>query len=80
MKKTNMVEDHPLIVLIQSAKLFQRRFFNIGQSKYIIESGSHVESRMGPKNTNFVEDNPRKIPVKFGYICFSGFRNEHVKS
>ena len=75
-----MVEDHPLIILIKSAKLFQRRFFNIGQSKYIIESGSHVESRIVPKNTNFVEDNPRNIPVKFGFIWFSGFRNEHVKS
>jgi hypothetical protein len=75
-----MVEDHPLIVLIQSAKLFQWRFFNIGQSKYIIESGSHVESRIGLKNTNFVEDNPRNIPVKVGYTWFSGFRNEHVKS
>jgi hypothetical protein len=35
--------------------------------------GRHVEYPTGTKNSNFVEDHPRNIPVKFGCNWPSGF-------
>jgi hypothetical protein len=32
----------------------------------MIGPGSHIEYLTGTKNSNFVEDHPRNIPVKFG--------------
>jgi hypothetical protein len=38
-------------------------FFSETKSEHIIGPGSHIEYPTGTKNSNFVEDHPRKIPA-----------------
>ena len=45
-------------------------------SQPIRGQGSHLVFPIGPKNTNFLEDVEILLPVKFGWILFSGFRGE----
>jgi len=56
--------------------------WNLSQSEYIIGPGSQVEYPTGTKNRNFVEDQPRNIPGKFGSNWPCGFGKEtwNVKS
>ena len=55
---------------------FREDLWNFSQSEHIIRPGSHVEYPTGMKNSNFVEDHPRKIPTKFGSNWPSGFGEE----
>ena len=48
-------------------------------SQPIRGQGSHLGFPIGPENTNLVEHIEILLPVKFGRIPFSGFREE-VKS
>ena len=45
-------------------------------SQPIRGQGSHLVFRIGPKNTNLVEDVEILLPIKFCWISFSGFREE----
>ena len=45
-------------------------------SQPIRRQGGHLVFRIGPKNTNLVEDIEILLPVKFSWILFSGFREE----
>ena len=51
-------------------------------SQPIRGQGGHLVFPIGPKNTNLVEEVEILLPVKFGLILFSGFREEveNVKS
>jgi hypothetical protein len=52
-----------MIIGISFTKLL---FFMPIGNPHIIGPGSHIEYPTGTKNSNFVEDHPRNIPVKFG--------------
>ena len=45
-------------------------------SQPIRGQGGHLVFPIGPKNTNLVENVEILLPVKFGWIPFSGFRGE----
>ena len=45
-------------------------------SRPIRGQGCHLVFPIGPKNTNLVEDIDILLPVNFGWIPFSGFREE----
>ena len=51
-------------------------------SQPIRGQGGHLVFPIGPKNTNLVKEVEILLPVKFGWIPFSGFRGEveNVKS
>ena len=86
-KNSNLVKDIPMIVLLQFGfsqfiSFREEVLWNFSQSEHIIGPGSHIEYPSGTKNSNFVEDHPMNIPVKFGSNRPSGFGEEawNVKS
>jgi hypothetical protein len=50
--------------------------YNLYSFECIIGPGSQVEYPTGTENRNFVEDQPRNIPCKFGSNWPSGFGEE----
>ena len=86
-KNRNLVKDIPMIIHLQFGfsqfiSFREEDLWNFSQSEHIIGPGSHIEYPTGTKNSNFVEDHPRNIPVKFGSNRPSGFGVEawNVKS
>ena len=85
-KNRKLVKDIPMIFHLQFGFSqfisFREDLWNFSQSEHINGTGSHVEHPTGAKNRNFVEDNPRNIPGKFGSNWPSGFGEEawNVKS
>ena len=54
---------------------------NFSKWEHIMDPGSHVGFQISTKNTNLAEDHPMNISGKFGWILFSGFREDlNVKS
>ena len=86
-KNSNLVKDIPMIILLQFGfsqfiSFREEDLWNFSQSEHIIGPGSHIEYPTRTKNSNFVEDQPRNIPAKFGSNRPSGFGEEawNVKS
>jgi hypothetical protein len=74
--------DMKFKMAVMAISFREEDLWNFSQSEHIIGPGSHVVYLTGTKNSNFVEDNPRNIPAKFGCNWPSGFGEEawNVKS
>jgi hypothetical protein len=54
-------------------------FLEINQSETRIVCGGHFCKRIGMKLAIFIEDLPKMLPTKFGFIWQCGFRGEDLK-